>query len=313
MLYGDYLFRCRFGSEARLPVYKGSTFRGVFGRALKQVVCALKRQTCSTCLLNRECLYPAVFEPRPALAQTDDGGRTALPHPYVIQPPSDTQTTYPEGAPFNFNLLLFGSVNTRLPYFVYALDQMGRIGIGKKIAGRRATFRLETVESSGQAIYTIDDQKLSDTTPCTDLALTPAKDQPRGDRTIDLKFETPLRIKHHNHLSRELPFHLLVRAMLRRAATLLNHYDGGEPDLDYAGMVRRAREVKTVETTLFWEDWRRYSLRQDQAMMMGGLKGSVTYTGNLDEYLPLLDFCTKVHLGKQTTFGLGRFSVEATH
>ncbi|MBC2710705.1 MAG: CRISPR system precrRNA processing endoribonuclease RAMP protein Cas6 [Desulfosarcina sp.] len=312
MLYGNYSFKCRFESEAHLPEYKGSTFRGVFGRALKQVVCALKRQACSTCLLKRECLYPAVFEPRLAIAQIDNGGRTALPHPYVIQPPPDVQSIYPEGASFNFNLLLFGSVNKRLPYFVYALDQMGRIGIGKKIDGRRATFRLEAVESSGQEIYAGADQKLSDTTPCTDLKLTPAKDQQKEDSTVALKFETPLRIKHHNHLSRELPFHLLVRAMLRRAATLLNHYDGGEPDLDYAGMVRRARDVKTVDTTLVWEDWRRYSLRQDQAMMMGGLKGSVTYAGDLGEYLPLIDFCTKVHLGKQTTFGLGRFSVEET-
>lgn len=49
MLYGNYRFKCRFESEAHLPEYKGSTFRGVFGRALKDVVCALKRQECPGC------------------------------------------------------------------------------------------------------------------------------------------------------------------------------------------------------------------------------------------------------------------------
>jgi hypothetical protein len=34
MLYGKYQFVCRFQDDASLPCYKGSTFRGVFGRAL---------------------------------------------------------------------------------------------------------------------------------------------------------------------------------------------------------------------------------------------------------------------------------------
>jgi hypothetical protein len=42
----------------------------------------------------------------------------APPHPFVIQPPEAAQTFYPAGAAFDFNLLLFGPVNARLPYFV---------------------------------------------------------------------------------------------------------------------------------------------------------------------------------------------------
>ncbi len=310
MLYGNYRFKCRFTSEARLPEYKGSTIRGVFGRALKQVVCALKRQACPDCLLKNECLYPAVFEPHPAVKTTENGGPATRPHPYVIQPPSDLKTIYPEAEPFAFNLLLFGPVNTRLSYFIYALDGMGKIGIGKKTAGRRAAFCLEAVESSGREIYTGGDRKLTDAASWTDLRFSPIKNRPNGNRTVTLKFETPLRLKHNNRLSPELPFHLLVRAMLRRSSALLNHYDGGEPDLDYAGMVGRAWNVRTADSTLGWEDRRRYSLRQERSMMMGGLTGSITYEGDLEEYLPLIEFCAKVHLGKQTTFGMGRFTVE---
>jgi hypothetical protein len=315
MLFGKYRFKCRFESEAHLPEYKGSTFRGVFGRVLRQVVCALKRQDCPDCLLKRECLYPAVFEPGLTLPPTGPTGfeRGQLrPHPYVIQPATDGKTAYPQGAPFDFNLLLFGSVNGRLAYFVYAFDRMGQIGLGKRLNGRRAGFRLETVESGGMEIYRGGDQKLTLTESCMDLTLTPRQGRSLSGSTITLDFETPLRLKHHNHLAPELPFHVLVRAMLRRIAALLSHYDGGEPDLDYVGLVRRAKAVETIRTTLAWEDWRRYSLRQDQAMMMGGLKGSVTYAGDLDEFLPLIDFCSLVHLGKQTTFGLGRFTVEAS-
>jgi len=46
MLLGEYQFHCRLSDDAVLPHYKGSTFRGVFGRALKRVVCALRKETC---------------------------------------------------------------------------------------------------------------------------------------------------------------------------------------------------------------------------------------------------------------------------
>lgn len=52
MLFERYNFNCHLDTDAELPCYKGSTFRGVFGRALKKVVCALKQQECETCLLN---------------------------------------------------------------------------------------------------------------------------------------------------------------------------------------------------------------------------------------------------------------------
>jgi hypothetical protein len=311
MLYGEYRFKCRLESEAQLPVYKGSTFRGVFGRALKQVVCALKRQECPTCLLRWECLYPAVFEPTLTISQVKNNGQSPVPHPYVLQPPPEKQVAYEKGAPFNFNLLLFGKTNERLAYFIYALDRMGQIGIGKKIKGRRASFLLESVESSGREIYSHGDQKLSGNHTFQDIRLEPNEQTNRKANSITIAFNTPLRLKHKNSLSNKLPFHILVRAMLRRSSSLMQAYDNGEPMLDYPGMVHRAQGIRTIDSTLTWEDWRRYSLRQDQDMMMGGIRGSVTYGGNLDEFLPLIDFCSHVHLGKQTTFGLGRFHVES--
>lgn len=92
MLYGHYSFRCRFESEAHLPIYKGSTFRGIFGRTLKQVFCALRRQECPTCLLKSECLYPLVFEPQLRVEQTENLNKALLLHPFVLHPPKHTNT-----------------------------------------------------------------------------------------------------------------------------------------------------------------------------------------------------------------------------
>ena len=107
-----------------------------------------------------------------------------------------------------------------------------------------------------------------------------------------------------------MPFHVLVRAMLRRVSSLLNCYGNGEPLLDYKSLVKRAREVSIAESDLQWFDWKRYSHRQDKSMLMGGMVGSIIYEGNIGEYLPLVDISSKVHIGKQTSFGLGKIQAE---
>ena len=98
--------------------------------------------------------------------------------------------------------------------------------------------------------------------------------------------------------------------MLRRMSSLFNVWGDGEPVLDYKGLVERAGAVRIHHNALRWFDWRRYSNRRERKMFMGGLMGSVAYEGNLDEYLPLVAFSEKVHLGKNTSFGLGKIRAE---
>lgn len=334
MLYGKYQFNCRLESDAFMPPYKGSTFRGVFGTALKRVVCALKRQECETCLLREKCLYTLAFETRLAM-QVPKGARFALPpHPFVIEPPLTEQTRFENGSTFDCSLILFGDMNRSLPYFVYAFDQMGKIGIGKRINGKRGRFLLESAACNGRKIYSHEKQELDQSKTAEDLNL--IEDQPtqkperhmirrrpkiklgggtpkvETDTThkIKVEFKTPLRLKFENRLKAELPFHILVRAMLRRSSSLFEVYGSGEPDLDYKGMIERAKNVTIAENRLSWFDWQRYSNRQETKMFMGGMVGSVTYEGKLEDYLPLLEFSEKTHLGKNTSFGLGKIMLK---
>jgi hypothetical protein len=308
MLYGDYWFSCSFETEAHLPPYKGSVFRGVFGLALRRVVCALKRQECPECLLSEKCLYAVVFETARPASPSRKSRIAAPPHPFVIEPPLEPGEHYPPGAGFDFHLLLFGEVNQSLPYFLYAFEEIGRLGIGKRAGGRRGRFRLDRVTAQGREIYAGGKRRLTMTLPPEDLVLGPVGQGHAAPDRITVSLITPLRLKFQNHLSAGLPFHVLVRAALRRVSSLCDTYGDGEPALDYRGLVARAAAVRAVGEDLRWLDWERYSSRQERAMLMGGIVGSVTYEGPLAEYLPLIEFCARVHLGKQTAFGLGKIA-----
>jgi len=405
MRFGSYCFSARFLDEARLPEYKGSTFRGGFGHALRSVVCALRRRTCTDCLLTSRCLYPFVFEISPldgngGLGGEGEGGPrrriAARPHPYVIEAPPGDRLRYRAGENFSFILLLFGLANDSLPYFIYAFNEVGKSGIGSRVGGQRARFSLVSVTAAGHVLYDGTDNRMFPGDVTTDLMpllspllgggfllppkgagveadsvspvsaslagratgesslneREPSRDErinedcsggapaaptpgesgtapapmpatpaagsplsPPGPRqpainVLEMELLTPLRLKYGNHLGATLPFHVLIRAALRRVASLCRYHGDGDPDLDYRGLTARAQAVATDETGLRWFDWERYSSRQDQKMLMGGLVGRVRYTGDLDEFLPLLRFCEQVHLGKQTTFGLGQIRLK---
>lgn len=64
MKFGKYRFFCNLLDDAELPAYKGSTFRGAFGSALKKVMCVARGQDCPGCLLAGRCLYARTFEPQ---------------------------------------------------------------------------------------------------------------------------------------------------------------------------------------------------------------------------------------------------------
>ncbi len=305
MYFGKYVFNCTMKDDSLLPVFTGSTFRGAFGHALKRVVCALKHEQCSRCLLIDRCVYAKVFETSPG------GGLPtgpSPPHPFVIEPPLSGDRGFRRGESFVLGLLLFGEAAELLPYFFYAIKQMGEAGIGRRLNGHRPRFSLESITSRGIILY----QTWTDCMSSASAERMELDDFLRGRERcnkVTVVVETPLRLKHDNRLQGEIPFHVLIRAALRRIADLSNHFGDGEPPLDYSGLVRRAGTISTVHSDLEWTSLRRYSNRQKRTVSIGGVLGSMTYQGELGEFLPVLKYCERVHMGKATTFGFGKIRV----
>jgi len=310
MFFGKYDFKCTLLDDAILPPFKGSTFRGAFGGALKRVVCAVRERECSACLLSGRCVYARTFELNKA-APGSNARTSAIPHPYVIEPPLTAETRFQAGQSFDFSLLLFGDANDYLPYFIYAFEAMGEHGIGKALSGKRAGFRIDRVLAAGGEIYSSKDRTLNTDSALKKLSLAELPDSDRSG-TLEVHLLTPLRLKAGNAFSRDLPFHILVRAALRRVSSLFTSFGEGEPDIDYRGLAAEASQVLTLRSSLYWKDWERWSSRQESSMLMGGMKGSISYQGRIERFLPLFEVCREFHLGKQTSFGLGFFDYAYT-
>jgi len=312
MQTGVYRFHCQFSTEALLPEFKGSMLRGAFGHALKKTVCALRRAQCTDCLLAASCGYAFIFEVAKTVPDNGHGRPrvAARPHPFVLVSPHLPQRFFKAGDGFNFGLTLFGRANDYLPHVVYAVEQMGESGLGRDAKKGQGRFRLEAVESQGAVIYDRATKILHQPASLPRLGL--EQPPPAPAESVGIKLLTPLRLKHQNQLQDSLPFHLLIRTALRRISTLSEAYGGGEPDLDYSGLIRRAEKVEIADSDCRWVDLKRFSNRQKSAMLLGGLEGHMTYAGEVGEFLPLLRFCEITNLGKQTAFGLGRIGLSLT-
>ncbi len=80
-------------------------------------------------------------------------------------------------------------------------------------------------------------------------------------------------------------------------------------DVDSKGLIERAQAVKVKESNLIWVDWERYSNRQEEKMKMGGFTGSAAFGGDFEEFSQLILIGEQIHVGKGTSFGLGKYEI----
>lgn len=122
-----------------------------------------------------------------------------------------------------------------------------------------------------------------------------------------IEYETPTRISYQGKILREIPFSILITNLLRRIRLLDVVHGDGKMEYDHKRWIALAREVETRKSHLFWNDWKRYSHRQKNKIFMGGVEGKVTYFGPLQPFVELLQIGEKLHVGKGTAFGLGKY------
>ena len=138
------------------------------------------------------------------------------------------------------------------------------------------------------------------------------KDTSQGNNhnsKITILLLTPLRLRFDGHITDNLEFHVLIRNLLRRISSLSYFHCGEKFQVDFKGLIEKAKAVNQIKSDIHWYDWKRYSTRQEEWMSLGGVTGTVSYEGDISDFMLLLRLGEYAHVGKGTSFGLGKYEI----
>ena len=128
---------------------------------------------------------------------------------------------------------------------------------------------------------------------------------------------TPLRLRTRGSYVRPAEAFGEFSASVLRRASLMFRFHGSHPDqasncaAAISALIPQTRDWQPDATSLQWEDWTRYSNRQQTSMQMGGLLGHMDATLHERHHLwPWLWLGQFLHAGKASSMGLGAYSLE---
>jgi len=305
--FGAYEISAEVLTSMSLPPFKGSTLRGGLSRALRELCCVRPKGSCRTCPLRTACVYSRTFEsPNPLPWHRSP----TAPVPYVIEPPQDPKEGFSVGEELNFGLVLVGGACSCLPYFVLALEQLGeRIGLGRGKTKGSGRYKLKEVRQRGGGLI-YSDGKFHGGRPQRADEWLKERTGGRFPGSVSIRFLTPLRLhfKGRNYFPGPDGFRpsVFLESLYRRLYLLAALY--GDTELP-PPQVPAFPDVPPLDARFSWMDWERYSGRQGVRMKLGGLMGEVALGEDYRDWFPLIYLGEALHVGKATSFGLGRYKV----
>ncbi len=288
-----------FDADGAMLPWLGTALRGGLGAALKSLSCTLKDAACGSCPLARTCAYGYLFD-TPVPAGTPDAKIPNAPHPFVLKPPLIEAVE--AGAQVDFGLVLVGRAIEYLPYFVLALEELGRRGLGRD----RAPFRLVSVKCA-ETGEQLELDRISAKDTC--FVLNPLEERgspPEENARFRIVLKTPVRLKSKNQQSFRFDFGTFLLGIVRRIELLGTWHCGVDLFKRFSHLVESGKEVALVEDRTYFHDWMRFSKRQGALMPVGGIMGEAVLCGDYGSYSGLFRAAGYVGVGKQTSFGLGQ-------
>ncbi|MGR9012488.1 MAG: CRISPR system precrRNA processing endoribonuclease RAMP protein Cas6, partial [Gammaproteobacteria bacterium] len=127
---------------------------------------------------------------------------------------------------------------------------------------------------------------------------------------LNILVKTPLRIqKQGKILSHDMTGRDFIMSLVRRYYLLEEFHTDCYQAPDFSGLADLAQAIG-CETHFSWCNWARYSNRQQQKMVLGGVLGKINLSGQLQPFLPIIHLGQWLHAGNKTTFGMGLYSIE---
>ncbi|MGR5549947.1 CRISPR system precrRNA processing endoribonuclease RAMP protein Cas6 [Vibrio sp. DNB22_12_1] len=273
----------RLNRSARFPAFKGSMLHGWFGQVVKNY---------------DGRLYHILFG-------VHDNRQ---PKPYVICPSGDHKQEWQQGELFSFELSLFGEAVQCGESVVDAITTAAthkHLGLGK----HNVPFELLSVASVtpyGLRPNIIVSQLGEWLTTLPQASIT--------EQECSLLFETPVRVKYQGKVCHHAVPHLdFWCTQIMRRLTGLSRFWVVEDDALFDAMYIEAHKALTgtqqVAEHCYWEDWQRFSFKHQSHLPFGGIKGQLSFYGEVYGIVPLLKVGELLHIGGKTTFGLGKYQL----
>jgi hypothetical protein len=193
---------------------------------------------------------------------------------------------------------------------VYVLDTAGKDGLSRGKIPYRLHSVVDDSQPDGPVIFSAPDKIL-----CEDFgALRLREMQHEGDARVtqvSLQWLTPLRVKKYGgyqETGEKITFVTFIDLLLGRLESLDFLHCGGSwaPSTQ---LREAARQVRVVTNDLRPQRLERYSNRHRQKLPLHGMVGTISFEGNLADFLPLLRMGEYLHIGAGTAFGLVRYQL----
>lgn len=288
-------FTISFIEDASLPVHKVSAIRGGMGEMLLRANCIRDRE-CDSCDFESECIVRRTMYSKSTLKPDYVTNGESIG--YVLEC-ENYQTYFSKGETLSFNLILFGRT---IVYFNQYLQAFYALGI-HGIRSFRAKFMIISIKNTclkdildGNNII----MKNYQVQTVSSYVAYRMKKITGSERT--LVFQTPATLKYNGEFLQKFRMDVILGAV-RRRIYMLGCFEGIDNDFyhDYQTPVPEVSRQQEKHVKVC-----RYSSRQGR-MFLHGIIGFIQMEAFHQETIPLLLAGELIHIGKNTSFGFGRY------
>lgn len=293
-------FKIQFQRDSRLPVNKVSAIRGGIGEMLLCANC-IRDRDCGNCDFEEECIVRRTmyskFNKKPAFVTTGESAG------YVLEC-ENYEEFFKAGDILEFQLILFGKTIVYFSQFLQAIYQLGTAGLGKEharydLVSIRNTRGKEMLEGQNirmehyrvQTIYEYVEYRLNQNIAWENR----------------IHFKTPVTLKYQGVYQDKLALEVVLPAVLRRIYILDCFENLDCEELCWPGEYPEMLEedCQEKEITVY-----RYSNTKEQRIALRGIKGNMQLSDIPQELLSVLLAGEITHIGKNTSFGFGRYRIQ---
>lgn len=294
-----------FIDDTEVPQNKASALRGGMGEMMLRANCICDRK-CENCDFVSECIVQRImyskFDRKPDFVTTGESIG------YVVTC-RDYRNYVRSGDIVSFELLLFGKNIVYLNQYLQSIFALGQNGLGSA----QARFQVHSVTNlKGEPLLEngniyMEQYKREMVSSYVQERL--KRLSPQKDDVYIIRLLTPLTIKYQGEFIAELHMEALVRAVQRRIY-MLDCFESIDAEEIYHQEFP-IPELLEQDTSLY--SVHRMSFRKNRKITLKGLRGSAVISQVCDEFLALLLAGELVHIGKNTSFGFGKYRIEKVY